>query len=333
MSNQYHNKPAIDCMVENVPTASPKMTVGELQKQLTEHARHYASVAYVYLVSSDRVLVGVVSIKEIFTHSPQTLLAVIAKKTTVYATTGDTAEGVALLAIDHNLKAVPVVDVATKRLLGVVTPDVIMDILHHGRTRDALRRAGTESFDDAKESLLSGTPLLHIRKRLPWLLLGLFGGLIAAMIVRHFEAELATELLIVAFIPLVVYLADAVGSQTEIIFVRAIALEPQLAEFKRFRSYFAREMIVSFALASILGCLMIGLTSWWFVAPELSGMLFIAIIVTLLFSTIVALVIPYIAVRLRYDPALTSGPVATVIRDVLTLVLYFVVVGVHLRMF
>jgi len=333
MSVHYHNKTAADCMVENVPTASPKMTVGELQTQLTLHAKQYASVAYVYLVSHDRVLEGVVSIKEILTYSAPTLLAVVAKKTSVYAAGTDTAEAVALLAIDHNLKAVPVVDATTRRLLGVVTPDIIMDILHHGRTRDALRRAGTENFDDAKESLLSGTPLLHIRKRLPWLLLGLFGGLIAAMIVRHFEAELATELLIVAFIPLVVYLADAVGSQTEIIFVRAIALDPQLGEFSRFRGYFAREMVVSFVLASILGCLMVGLTSWWFMAPELSGMLFVAILVTLLFSTVVALIIPYIAVRLRYDPALTSGPVATVIRDVLTLVLYFVVVGIHLRIF
>jgi magnesium transporter len=330
MSVHYYHKKALDCMVANVPVMSPKLTVGEATKELLTHAAKYASIAYIYLASADRVLVGVVSIKELCSHTPHTLLAVVSKAPVVYAAATDSAESIALLAVDHQLKAVPIVDTASKRLVGVVTSDTVMDILHSGRTRDALRRAGTKSFDDPKNSLLSGTPLVHIKKRLPWLLLGLGGGLVAAEIVQNFESALAAHVLIVAFIPLVVYLADAVGSQTEIIFVRAIALDPKLALLTRFKTYFARELVVSGVLALILAFLMALLTTWWFEAAYLVPLLATAIVATLMLSMVVALVIPFLATKLNYDPALTSGPVATVIRDVLTLVVYFWIVGLFL---
>jgi len=172
----YKQKTARDCMVENVPMVAPKATIGEIINLLSRHADSFSSIAYVYLVASDRTFAGVVSIKEVFTHSHHTMAAAAAK-TTWYAVPGDTpAEEVALFAINHNLKAVPVIDRVTNRLLGVVTPDVIRDILHYGRIHDVLVHAGAHTFDKPQESLLSGTPLLHIRKRLPWLLLGLGGG-------------------------------------------------------------------------------------------------------------------------------------------------------------
>ncbi|MFN3692839.1 MAG: magnesium transporter [Candidatus Paceibacteria bacterium] len=330
MSDRFKNLTAIDCMVENVPVISPKATIGEIVNLLSRHASSYSSVAYVYLVNSSRQLTGVVSVKEVFTHSHHTIAAAAAKATLVSVPATMRAEQVALTAINHNLKAVPVVDQGTGRLLGVVTPDKIRDILHYGRIADALAHAGTTNFEDPQNSLLSGTPLLHIRKRLPWLILGLLGGLLAASIVQRFEEALAVHVLIVAFIPLVVYLADAVGSQTEIIFVRAIALDPELGTFARFRRYFFREVIVSGTLATILGVVVGCITSWWFGASELVPLLFTAILATLMLAMVVALVIPFLATKLKYDPALTSGPVATVIRDVMTLWVYFLIVALFL---
>jgi len=318
-------------MVENIPMVSPKATVKEVTQLLTRHARDYASVAYIYLVSPSRKLEGIVSIKEILTHSPQTIVAAIAETEVVSVVATDRAETVALTAINHNVKAVPVIKASTGVLLGVITADRIMDIMHSGRIHDSLIASGTQTFADPTVSILAGTPMIHVKKRLPWLLFGLFGGLVAASIVQRFEGALAAEVLIVAFIPLVVYLADAVGSQTEIIFVRAVALDPKLGTWKRFLPYFYREFIVTLVLALILALCMAVLSTWWFAAPQLVWLLVTAIITTLLLSTVVALVIPYLALRLRYDPALTSGPVATVIRDVMTLVIYFIVVAVYLH--
>jgi len=330
MVTVYRNKSALLCLVESVPVVAPQATVGFVRTLLEKHARDYASIAYTYIVSPDRQLIGVVSIKKIFTHRTDTLVTTIANHDVVVATTTTDCESIARLAWQHNVKAVPVIEEKTKKFVGVVTPDKIMDILHQGRTLDALRHAGARPFSDPAETLLTGTPLVHIKKRLPWLIVGLLGGLLAASIVQFFEQELVTEVLIAAFIPLVVYLADAVGSQAEIIFVRAIALDPKLATWPRFKKYFAREMVVSLALASILGVLVAIVCQVWFAAPELVGLLVTAIMSTLLLAVVVALIIPFCALRLRLDPALTSGPVATVIRDVLTLLVYFIVVGLFI---
>ncbi len=330
MSSRYQQKTAIDCMVENVPAVSSKTTVADVLALLHQHARDFASISYVYLVDGNRTLVGVVSIRDIFVYSAQTIIAVAAKKSLVSVSGDVSMERVALTAIDHNLKAVPVIDKVSNRLLGVVTSETIRDVLHYGRIHDLLQLSGAGPFDDPKSSLLSGSPFLHIRKRLPWLLLGLLGGFVAALIVQSFETALAAHVLIIAFIPLVVYLADAVGSQTEIIFVRALALDPSLRSVGRFKAYLARECVVSVSLALLLGLCMSVVTTWWFQTPELVPVIFTAIIVTLVAAMLVALFIPFVATRLRYDPALTSGPVATVVRDVLTLVLYFYIVALFL---
>jgi len=152
----------------------------------------------------------------------------------------------------------------------------------------------------------------------------------AAYIVQLFEAALATHVLLVAFIPLVVYLADAVGSQTEIIFVRALALDPTLREGKRFRRYATREVVVTLSLATLLATMIAVLTTWWFAVPALVPLLVTAVMTTLFLAMLVAIFIPFFAVRLGYDPALTSGPVATVIRDVMTLVVYVLIITLFL---
>ncbi len=330
MDKHYRTKMAASCIVENVPVVAPKATIGDVQKLLSEYGKDFSTIAYIYIVSADRHLEGVVSIKEIFTHTPHTLVAVASKKSIVMATSNMSCEEVAVLAWKHNLKAVPVVDALNKKFLGVITPDKILDILHQGRTLDALRQAGAGGLPDPHNNLSQGTPLVHIKKRLPWLLVGLGGGLVAASIVQAFETEMEHQVLIAAFIPLVVYLADAVGSQTEIIFVRAIALDTELKNWSRYLTYVWREVVVTFVLATILAICVAFMCVWWFEAPELVWLLSVSIVTTLMMSMAVAVGIPYLAVRLNYDPALTSGPVATVVRDVLTLVVYFLVVSLYL---
>jgi len=314
-------------MVGTVPMVQVASTVKQVIDLLATHANTYASIAYIYIVDQDQLLIGVVSIKEIFTHRPKTLLTDVAQTALVTVYDNAPAYSVALAAIAHSIKAVPVVSQTSRQLLGVVASDCIQEILHDAHTADILARAGSGELENAGEALLSGTPLLHIRRRLPWLLLGLGGGLLAATLVHSFEEALTAHVLLVAFIPLVVYLADAVGSQTEIIFVRALALDPSLRSIGRFRTYLTREFVVSGTLAIILSLLMAGITVYWFQAPELVLLLATALVGTLVMAMLIALCIPYIAVRLGYDPALTSGPVATVVRDVLTLVIYFAVVS------
>ena len=137
-------------------------------------------------------------------------------------------ERVAHLALKYNIKAVPVVS-KDHTFLGVVPSDKILEILNREHTEDVLRFAGVRhKHSPVQDVLLDQSPLTHVKSRLPWLVIGLLGGVLAAFVIGIFEETLAHELLLAAFIPAIVYMADAVGSQTQMLFVRALAVDHNL---------------------------------------------------------------------------------------------------------
>jgi magnesium transporter len=153
--------------------------------------------------------------------------------------------------------------------------------------------------------------------RLPWLALGLAGAMLASGLVGAFEDALRENILLAFFVPAVVYMADAVGTQTETVVIRAIAVGIPLRVI-------ARRELVSGAL---IGC---ALAVAFFVFADLAwgdGRVALVVSVALLLSTAiataVAMVIPYLLDQLGLDPAFGAGPLATVIQDLLSIAVYF----------
>ncbi len=312
---------AADYMITNVPIVSDADTIREVEILLEQRTRHFVSINYIYVTDAVGVLTGVLSIKELFAQSPETLVSSIAKRSVVTVQPDTNRERVALTALQQSIKAVPVVD-GRGRLIGVVPAGQIIAMLHTKRVEDALRHAGSGGLDNPLVTIVSGSPWLHVRTRLPWLIVGLLGGLLAAYVVRLFEATLAEQVLVAAFIPTVMYMSDAVGSQTEIIFIRALALEQDF----RFWPYFRREVVVNLVIAVVLGVLMLLACSWWLLSITLGFVLGLSIVVTVALSMLIALLVPYAFVRLGYDPAVTSGPFVTIVRDILSLLVYLLIV-------
>jgi len=155
--------------------------------------------------------------------------------------------------------------------------------------------------------------------RLPWLVLGLFGGLVTAGIVNGFEAILEKNLILAAYIPLLVYMSDAVGTQMEAFMIRDLALNEKLD----FVKYFFRQMLI----VSLIGLLTSGLL--FVFALTVYGKLMIALVLSLsLFvgicsSVLTGLIVPYFLGRFKFDPANASGPIATIIQDTLMVLIYF----------
>jgi magnesium transporter len=308
-------------MVPNVPLVSPTDTVSDVEMLLEQHASSFATINYIYVVDVEHRLLGVVSIKEIFSKAREVQMGAIAQKNVVTVSPDTAREHVALVSINAGIKAVPVVD-ASGHFVGVVTGSQIIAILHSKSIEDTLTHAGSVHFDNPRQTILTGSVWLHIRKRLPWLIAGLGGGLVGAVIVRAFEQTLAEQLLVAAFIPTVIYMADAVGSQTEIIFVRAMALDHKF----KFGRYFSREFLVNIVLAAILGFGMLLVSALWFGNVLLALVLGLAIFFTTMSSVLVALFVPYLFERLGYDPAVASSPMATILRNILSLAIYFLIV-------
>lgn len=169
--------------------------------------------------------------------------------------------------------------------------------------------------DDATESIS-----LLLRLRIPWLVVGLFFGAGLAIIVGRFERGLAENVALAFFMPFVVYMSDAVGTQTEAIYIRN-------AEKHRyaFGKYLVKEALLGLSLGGIFGVASFAFVQLWLNRIDVSATVGLAMFVNLSLAPIVALCIAVALRKERQDPALGSGPFATVIQDGLSLVIYFAI--------
>ena len=161
--------------------------------------------------------------------------------------------------------------------------------------------------------------LRRLSHRLPWLLLGLAGALLAAVIVGSFEEQLGQEVLIAYFVPGVVYMADAVGTQTEALVIRGLSLGIGV------RRIALREILTGVLLGAILGGLALPLVWVLWGRADVAVAVALALLAASSIASLIALALPWLFHRFGKDPAFGSGPLATVIQDVLTVAIYLVV--------
>ncbi|HSV45505.1 MAG TPA: magnesium transporter [Ramlibacter sp.] len=226
-------------------------------------------------------------------------------------------ERVASVALHHRLPAVPVVD-AAGRLQGVVNGWAVMDILRHEHVEDLHRLAGiTREGEQAREALES-PPLRRARHRLPWLMVGLLGSTFATFVMSRFEQALAQLPAIAFFIPGLVYMADAIGTQSEAIAVRGLSLSHVgLAQL------FGSETRTGLLMGGVLALPVFPLVWLGFGQLRLACAVVVALIAASAVATSVGLLLPWLLGRLGTDPAYGSGPLATILQDLLTLLIYF----------
>jgi magnesium transporter len=155
------------------------------------------------------------------------------------------------------------------------------------------------------------------RARIPWLAIGLIGGFLAGGVAAFFEVALRQEIALAFFLPLVVYMADAVGTQTETVLVRALAYGKISVA-----NQLLREGMVGSMIGGVIG-LLAGLGLWIVDGrPAVALVVALTLAVTALVATMLASLLPLGLSRLGVDPALASGPVATVLQDILSVAIY-----------
>ncbi len=172
--------------------------------------------------------------------------------------------------------------------------------------------------DDATDTL----PHL-IEHRIPWLTLGLIGGVFGTLISSRFETLLATHIELVYFIPVIVYMSDAVGTQTETIYIRNLARKQG-----NFLTYLFKESVLGVALGILFGLALGLFTYFWFKSVDTALTVGLAMCATVAVAPIMAVVIPMLLQKERTDPALGSGPFTTVLQDLITLLIYFAIASV-----
>lgn len=302
-------------MVTGVPVAVEMDTIGDVIETIRTSTGDLDTFNYVYVTDAEEKLKGAVSIQVLLTAEPRSQVHEVMTSDLITAQDADDQEEVARSALRHHLKAVPVVG-SDGRLRGVVPPHRILQILHQEHEEDILTEAGVDPATVLQDNQ---TVWQQVHQRLPWLMLGAVGGVAAALIVQSFESALAEEVLLAAFIPTIVYLADAVGVQVQTIYIRLTANEavPDIVR------YIFREIAISVVVAGVLGALTFALVWTWFETLQLSLIVGLAAAASIVFASVIAVLLPWIFQKVKLDPAVASGPFATIVRDIASIGIYF----------
>jgi magnesium transporter len=306
-----------DHIIKEILTVNPENNVGHIKEILAKKARQFEIIGYVYVVDHAQKLVGVISLKEILQANNEALSEKLMIKNIISIREDDYPEKVVHLALKHGFWSIPVVD-KEKYLLGVIPHKTILSIFHHKVREDVLRSGGIHHKIKEIESLETPVSRL-VRARLPSLFIGLLGGLVAAAIISNFESFLNEYIILASFIPVIVYLSDAIGTQSQTLVIRMIALEPNFS----LRRYLFREIKIGSLLGFIFAISLFVAVFFGWGKLDLGIVIGSSIFLSMIFQTFFSTYISIIFEKFGIDPATATGPIATIISDITTVVAYF----------
>jgi magnesium transporter len=305
-------------LTRRVVAAPPDEPVSEVLRRLGNERPEVVVIACA--VGPGRRLLGTARTADLLAAPPETPLSRVIDADAPRVNLRDDQERVASVAVHAALDAIPVVD-DEGRLEGVVPARALIEVLRREHVEDLHRLAGIRAEIPRPAGAAGPAPPRAARDRLPWLLVGTAGSAVATAVMSHYQEVLERTLAVAFFVPAIVYVADAIGTQTEAITVRAISLARL-----DLRTLLLRELSTGAFLGAILGGLAGAATLLAFRDARLASAVGISVVAACTVATGVGLLLPWFLDRQGRDPALGSGPLATVIQDLLSLLIYFAVV-------
>lgn len=305
--------PAAALASDLVPALRPEEHAGEVLLRLNGH--RFDSVRDLPVCDMDRRVVGVVRIESLIAADDHVAIGELMDPDPPALTSSATEEVAVWHAVMQGESSLVLVD-DDGRLAGVVPPHRLLGVLLREHDEDVARLGGFLASSSSAEHASRESVGRRLVHRLPWLLVGLVGALAAAGLMGGFEERLRSNLTLALFVPGVVYLADAVGTQTEALVIRGLSIGVGIREIA------IRELVTGILAGVILGGLFlpIGLLIWGDAAVVAA--VAIALAAACATANAVAMVLPGIFDRLSIDPAFGSGPLATVVQDLLSILIY-----------
>lgn len=269
-------------------------------------------------VLEEGLLLGLVSLERLLTAGAHVRVRDVMDAEPPVVRPGADPETVAWEMVKRGESSVAVLD-AEGRFVGLVPPHRLVGLLLAEHDEDVARLGGylasTGRARQAAEEPV-GRRLWH---RLPWLLVGLVGALASAAIIGAFESQLKDRVLLAFFIPGVVYMAAAIGTQTQAVLIRGFSVGVAMGQVLR------REVASGVVLSLVVSAAFLPVAAIGWGDSNVAIGVALALFASSLVSTLVAIVIPLGFQRLGKDPAFGSGPLATVLQDLLTIALYFAI--------
>lgn len=315
----YKGETAGRLMTTDVAALRSDWTVSDTLDYLRSLGDATETLHYLYVVDSQRTLVGVVPLRTLLLAKAAALIETIMIRDVVTVPVNADQEELAEMIARYDLFAMPVVD-AQNRLLGVVTVDDVLDVVEAEATEDIQRLGGSEPLS---HPYFAVSPFQVAGKRIVWLLPLFCASVMTDLIIHRFDGLLAHVVTLTVFIPMVIGTAGNAGSQTVATIIRAIATgEIRLADVGR---ALLREASVAVILGLVLGAAAYVRSMTLGAEPMVGIVLAVTLPLVILVANSLATVVPLVAERLGIDPTVISAPMITTLLDATGLFIYLVI--------
>jgi magnesium transporter len=283
--------------------------------ELRRQAEDVEKIYTIYVVDDSNRLVGILSLKRLlFASAKSKIRDLFNDKNVISVSTNDSNEDVARIIEKYDLVALPVVDLQGK-LVGRITIDDVVDIIKEEADKDFQLASGIS------EKIESNSTVWRIsRARLPWLFIGMLGGILGAQVISNFEGGIEAVPALAFFIPLITAMGGNVGVQSSAIVVQSIAKGQD--QFGTIGKRIRKETLVGLLNGLLLSLLIYGI-GFVFGSALLGLVVSLSLFTVILFAAIFGTLIPLILDKYNIDPALATGPFVTTLNDVLGLFIYF----------
>ena len=319
--NQFLNYPensAGSIMTTEYVDLKKNMKVSQAIKVIRDTVEEKENIYTCYVISEDRKLEGVVSLKELITSEDDVTIESIMNRNFVSAHANDDQEMVADVIKKYDLIILPVVDIEN-RLLGIITIDDIIDVIEQEDTEDFHKMAG---ISPVEETYLKTSAFTMARQRIMWLIVLMISATFTGRIIKSYEEVLQSVVVLASFIPMLMDTGGNAGAQSSTTVIRALSLGDVETKdiFKILRKEFLTSTIVAIVLAAINYLRLITLTK---ISLDVALVVSVTLILVVIISKVIGAFLPVIAKIFKLDPAIMAGPLITTILDALTLTIYF----------
>lgn len=299
------------------PSVGEDETVRNALDRLASEA--FQTVDLLLLVDQAGRYRGAIEPARLLRASPARLISDLARRDWPSVAPGLDQEHAVQIAAEAGVPALPVI-AADGRPVGIIPPVALLEVLAHEHREDMHRLVGILKERAGSRHALEDPPVRRAGRRLPWLLVGLGLSAVATAVMAKFEASLQANVTIAFFIPALVYLTDAIGTQTEAIAIRGLSARSKPL---------GRILILEFLTGGMIGGVLavvafLGVTLAF--GDHLLGLgVAISLLLAGTMASSIGLALPWVLSKTGIDPAFGTGPVATIIQDVLTILVYFAV--------
>jgi len=310
-------------MAKELIKVNENWSVTRCIKEMRLQASEVTRVHSIYVVDNNDKLLGRLSLKDLLVADPKSNIKPIYISKVDFVNVNDTAEHVASIMQKYDLGAIPVVD-KNQKLLGRITIDDIVDLIKEEAEKDYQLAAGITQDVDVDDSIYKLS-----WARLPWLFLGLLGGIGAAAVMFSFDEVLQDQVILFYFAPLIAAMAGNVGVQSSAIIVQGLA-NNDIKDSINNRLF--KETLLSILNGIILAIFLFGFI--FFVLSEERNValaISLSLVAVIIVAGIIGTFIPLFLNKKGIDPAIATGPFITTSNDIFGILIYFLIAKLILQ--